>query len=134
MTETATTTTTTTSTTLASTTTTSTTTASTTTASTTTTSTTTSTTITTTTKKPELEIPDVGLLDPIEDSIIKTSPNKLKPDRDDTFEAVLNSQPINIPSATNNAGSAPTSIEPIEPRIEPTGSQCGKLGGAAVLQ
>ena len=101
---------------------------------TTTTSTTTTSSTTTTTKKPELEIPDVGLLDPIEDSIIKTSPNKLKPDRDDTFEAVLNSQPINIPSATNNAGSAPTSIEPIEPRIEPTGSQCGKLGGAAVLQ
>ena len=61
--------------------------------------------------------------------MIKTSPNKLKPDRDDSFEAaVLNSQPINIPSATNNAGGLP------EPRIDPRSNQCGRLGGAAVLQ
>ena len=66
--------------------------------------------------------------------MIQTSPNNLKPDRDDTFEAILSQKEPElgiIPSATNNGAVFPDL--PAEPRVT-SRLQCGKLGGAAVLQ
>jgi len=73
--------------------------------------------------------------------LIQTSPiSNLLPDRDDTFESILNiqKQPM-ISSSTNNAGGITS--EEKEDELKLTAElrtteypQCGKLGGAAVLQ
>merc|ERR550532_1709165 len=75
--------------------------------------------------------------------LIQTSPiSNLQPDRDDTFESILSNQkqPI-IASSTNNAGGIATEETEEELELELKAElrtteypQCGKLGGAAVLQ
>jgi len=72
--------------------------------------------------------------------LIQTSPiSNLQPDRDDTFESILsNQQPAPITSSTNNAGGITAEEkEELELKAEVRTTeypQCGKLGGAAVLQ
>lgn len=72
--------------------------------------------------------------------LIQTSPiSNLQPDRDDTFESILsNQQPPLMASSTNNAGGITTEEkEELELKAELRTTeypQCGKLGGAAVLQ
>jgi len=75
--------------------------------------------------------------------LIQTSPiSNLQPDRDDTFESILSNQkqPI-IASSTNNAGGITSEEKEEELEMDLKAElrtteypQCGKLGGAAVLQ
>jgi len=72
--------------------------------------------------------------------LIQTSPiSNLQPDRDDTFESILsNQQPALMASSTNNAGGITAEEkEELELKAEVRTTeypQCGKLGGAAILQ
>ena len=72
------------------------------------------------------------------DGLIQTSPSNLKPDRDDTFESILGhstgvAQQLIVPaSSTNKLAVGTATVDLAESRTDYP--QCGKLGGAAVLQ